>query len=115
MDAGQIVDHACRLAGMEDDPTREIAWDFLRNRWSLIWNAYLWRTGMRAAQFGPDSPRDRLTLPSQPDMVCEVRVGETPYFPEADADPSGLWFSQDGLDVVLTPPMPAGVAAFVRW
>lgn len=115
MDAGQIVDHACGLSGMEDAPTREIAWEFLRNRWSLVWNAYLWRTGMRAAVFGPDSPRDRLTLPAEPEMICEVRVGETPYFPEADADPSGLWFRQEGLDVFLFPPMPTGVSAIVRW
>jgi hypothetical protein len=70
---------------------------------------------MRAAVFGPDSPRDRLTLPAEPEMLCEVRVGETTYFPEADADPSGLWFRQEGLDVLLFPPMPTGVSAIVRW
>jgi hypothetical protein len=106
MDAGQIVDHACRLAGMEDDPTREIAWDFLRNRWSLVWNAYLWRTGLKTANFGPDYYREFLTLPSVPDLVAEVSTDDTQYLPESDARPNSPMVTVSGPTVMLFPPLP---------
>jgi hypothetical protein len=115
MNVAQIIDHACRLAGMEDAPTRAIAGEFLRNRWSTIWNSYLWKTALQAQVFGPDASRERLTLSSPAEFICEVRAGEVPYFPQADADPSGLWFKLEGQDVVLAPPMPAGLSCIVRW
>lgn len=115
MDAGQIVDHACRLAGMEDDPTREIAWDFLRNRWSLVWNAYLWRTGLKTATFGPDYYREFLTLPSVPEIVAEVSTDDSQYLPESDARPNTPRFTVSGATIMLYPPLPPGASAFVRY
>lgn len=115
MDAGQIVDHACRLAGMEDDPTREIAWDFLRNRWSLIWNAFLWRTGLKTATFGPDYYREFLTLPSVPEIVAEVSTDDSQYLPESDARPNMPRFTVSGATIMLYPPLPQGASAFVRY
>lgn len=115
MDAGQIVDHACRLAGMEDEPTREIAWDFLRNRWSLIWNAFLWRTGLKTATFGPDYYREFLTLPSVPEIVAEVSTDDTQYLPESDARPNMPRFTVSDATIMLYPPLPQGASAFVRY
>lgn len=115
MDAGQIVDHATRLVGMEDDAARDIAWEFLRNRWSMVWGAHLWRTGLKTASFGPDYYRDFLTLPSVPEMVSEVSTGGIQYFPECVAGPEAARFTVDGPTITLTPPLAPGASAFVRY
>jgi len=115
MDAGQIVDHATRLVGMEDPAARDIAWEFLLNRWSMVWGAQLWRTGLKTATFGPDDPRDTLTLPSVPEMVSEVSTDGIQYFPESVAGPDSARFVVDGPTITLVPPLTAGASAFVRF
>ncbi|MEI7652576.1 MAG: hypothetical protein WCJ96_11280 [Verrucomicrobiota bacterium] len=115
MDAGQIVDHATRLVGMEDPAAQDIAWEFLRNRWSMVWGAQLWRTGLKTATFGPDYYRDFLTLPSVPEMVSEVSTDGIQYFPESVAGPDSARFTVDGPTITLIPPLAVGASAFVRF
>lgn len=115
MDAGQIVDHATRLVGMEDSAARDIAWEFLRNRWSMVWGSHLWRTGLRSANFGPDYYRDFLTLPSVPEVVAEVSTDSGQYLPESDARPGGASYVVTGPTIQLTPPLQPGASAFVRF
>ena len=115
MDAGQIVDHATRLVGMEDPAARDIAWEFLRNRWSMVWGSQLWRTGLKTATFGPDYYREFLTLPSVPEMVSEVSTNGIQYFPESVAGPDSPRFTVDGPTILLTPPLISGASAFVRY